>query len=121
MFGVRLKQLRKKRSLRQEDIAALLGLTRQAYGKYEREERRPDLKTLIFLADFFGVSTDYLLGISDIENPYDDLGKYKNLVWVFDEETVTKILSFGTYEIKLLNGFIDLVFSLKGIKNEPPF
>lgn len=62
MFGDRLKQLRKQKKLRQEDIANKLGIARTTYAMYEQNSREPDFETLQKLADLFGVSTDYLLG-----------------------------------------------------------
>ena len=58
----RLKALRKERKLRQSDVAKLLGIGVRTYQYYEGDEHRPDYEMLIKLADFFGVSTDYLLG-----------------------------------------------------------
>ena len=46
----------------QKAVADYIGLSRQAYAHYEFGDRYPDLKTLCKLADFFGVSVDYLLG-----------------------------------------------------------
>lgn len=62
VFAERLKALRKERKLRQSDVAKLLGIGVRTYQYYEGDEHRPDYEMLIKLADFFGVSTDYLLG-----------------------------------------------------------
>jgi len=61
----RLKILRKERNLRQADVAKLLGIGTRTYQYYEGDDHRPDYEMLITLADFFGVSTDYLLGRSE--------------------------------------------------------
>lgn len=58
----RLKVLRKERNLRQSDVAKLLGIGVRTYQYYEGDDHRPDYEMLITLADFFGVTTDYLLG-----------------------------------------------------------
>ena len=58
----RLKELRKQRKETQVDIANYLGISYQAYAHYEAGRRDPDPATLQKLADFFGVSVDYLLG-----------------------------------------------------------
>ena len=47
--------------MRQADVAKLLGIGVRTYQYYESDEHRPDYEMLIALADFFGVSTDYLL------------------------------------------------------------
>lgn len=64
----RLKQLRQEKKLLQSDIAKIINKTDRAVGQYEREERDPGSKTWTTLADYFGVSLDYLLGKSDTRN-----------------------------------------------------
>ncbi|EWH21213.1 MULTISPECIES: helix-turn-helix domain-containing protein [Bacillus] len=61
MLGDRLKELRESKKLTQEQVAKFLGTTRGTYAHYEINKRKPDYDTLIKLADFFGVTTDYLL------------------------------------------------------------
>ena len=57
-----LRSLRASKSLTQSDVAKILGLTTNAYQSYERGTSEPGCTALNILADFFGVSTDYLLG-----------------------------------------------------------
>ena len=61
----RLRALRKERNLRQSDVAKLLGIGVRTYQYYEGDAHRPDYEMLMKLADFFEVSTDYLLGRSE--------------------------------------------------------
>ncbi len=61
----RLKALRKERNLKQIDVANYLGVSNSAYGNYELGQREPDFATLNKLAEYFGVSVDYLLGRTD--------------------------------------------------------
>lgn len=65
MFPERLKQLRESKGLSQEEMGKYLGITRQAYGKYEKGTSEPDHKTLVKLSKYFSVTTDFLLGKSD--------------------------------------------------------
>lgn len=65
MFPKRLKYLRDEKGLSQQDMADFIGISRQGYGKYEDGKSQPHHKTLVKLAGFFGVTTDYLLGKSD--------------------------------------------------------
>ena len=58
----RLKELRLAKHLNQKAVADIIGKTFQAYSFYERGDREPDVETLKVLADFYGVSIDYLLG-----------------------------------------------------------
>ncbi len=70
-FGDRIKFLREKEYTERSGLADKIGLTYHALSKYETSEREPDFQTLIKIADYFNVSTDYLLGRSDelIDSP----------------------------------------------------
>ncbi|MBP1917220.1 transcriptional regulator with XRE-family HTH domain [Lederbergia galactosidilyticus] len=68
MFSKRLKLLRTNKKLTQQNMANFLGITRQGYAKYETGQSEPDNETIKKLADFFDVSTDYLLGRTDKPN-----------------------------------------------------
>lgn len=68
MLGQRLAELRKFKGLSQYEMAERLGVSRGKLANYEQGSRQPDFDTLSKLADFFGVSTDYLLG--RIDEPY---------------------------------------------------
>ena len=68
MLSERLKKLRELKKITQQEMADQLGIARGTYAHYEIDRREPDNSTLSRLADFFGVSTDYLLGRSDIKN-----------------------------------------------------
>ncbi|MED3876179.1 helix-turn-helix transcriptional regulator [Lysinibacillus capsici] len=65
MLSTRLKMLRTQHRKTQQDMADVLGISRQGYAKYENNLGEPDNSTLSKLADYFNVSTDYLLGRSD--------------------------------------------------------
>lgn len=65
MFPIRLETLRKARKLSQQYMGDYLGVTRQAYAKYENGDSEPDIATINKLASFFDVSTDFLLGKTD--------------------------------------------------------
>lgn len=65
----RLKLLREEKKLTQGDIAKMLNITTAAYSYYENEKRDMTPDTILKLAEYFDVSTDYLLCKSDIRNP----------------------------------------------------
>ena len=64
-LGQRLKDLRKQKKVGQKEVAELLGVSLRSYQFYESGEYDPSLPNLVALADYFQVSTDYLLGRSD--------------------------------------------------------
>lgn len=69
-FANRLKQLRKENNLTQEELAQKISKTRSTIAGYETERKEPDYETLVLLAKYFNVSLDYLMGVSDVRNPY---------------------------------------------------
>lgn len=64
-FAERIKPLRKEKGVTQKQMAALLDCTEQHYQKIEYGMINVHASTVIFLADYFGVTTDYLLGRSE--------------------------------------------------------
>lgn len=59
---MRLKELRECQGLSQTELASKLGIKRVTYNKYELENNEPDIKTMMDIANYFGVSLDYLCG-----------------------------------------------------------
>jgi transcriptional regulator with XRE-family HTH domain len=64
-FAERLTHLQKERKLNKKEIFEAVGLSRTAYYRYETGGREPSISILTALADFFNVSTDYLIGRTD--------------------------------------------------------
>ena len=69
----RIRELREDHDLRQVDVAKLLGMSQTGYSKYETGENDVPTTILIKLADFYNVSTDYLLGRTNRTEPYSEL------------------------------------------------
>lgn len=67
---MRLKDLREDRDIKQSDIAKLLHIKQNTYSQYENEQRQIPISMLIILARFYGVSVDYILGLTDVKKPY---------------------------------------------------
>lgn len=88
-IGERIAQLRKSRSMSQFQLAKTLNIATSTLGMYETNKRKPNMEMLEKLADFFGVSIDYLLGreISDKSNI--DLDKAIDNAMSFDGKPVT--------------------------------
>lgn len=66
---MRLKEIRKSKNISQEQAANSLGISVRAYQNYEYEQREPNIEMINKLADFYGVTTDYLLGREPLPNP----------------------------------------------------
>lgn len=61
-FSRRLQKLREKRRISRRVLSELCGLHHDAIRRFERGEAEPSVENLILLADFFGVSVDFLVG-----------------------------------------------------------
>ena len=67
---LRIQDLREDRDLKQREVAEFLVCNQSLYSKYERGERELPLRLAIQLAEFYGVSVDYLVGLTDTPEPY---------------------------------------------------
>ena len=74
-----LQLLRKNKNLTQEEISDIIGVKLSTYQKYERDAISPPYETLIKIADFYGVTTDYLLGRSTDTPPLSQLASQFNM------------------------------------------
>lgn len=64
-YMVRIRELRQELGISQDQIAKLLGTSQTMYARYENEESKMPIVKLVTLAQFYGVTTDYLVGLSD--------------------------------------------------------
>lgn len=70
MYTNRLRDLREDRDLKQRDLAAVLQVHQTTYSDYELGRLNIPIAVLHCLADFYGVSVDYLLNRTNIKTPY---------------------------------------------------
>ncbi len=97
-ISLRLKEIRKTAKLTQNDIANVLGITREAYGMYESGKRQISLKVLDDLAQYYNVSIDYLVGRVDSQKEeMEFLEAYRKL----DSRGKQTILSLAKIEMQL--------------------
>ena len=82
VLNVKIKELRERKEMSQAELAKMLNLSPSTIGMYEQGRRQPNHETLEKLADFFHVSTDYLLGREESPRKYmtqmllDDVGEH---------------------------------------------
>jgi len=98
MFGKRLRALRKEHKLTMKEFGEKFSLAESTISGYENGNRKPDMDILSKFADYFNVSTDYLLGRTD-ETPspskaYDSLKEINKLIKEFGVE------DFGFFDIE---------------------
>lgn len=71
----RIRFLREQKNLRQSDVAKATRIDQRSLSNYETGKTQPDAYVIVTLANFFNVTTDYLLGLTDMEN-----GSYESIV-----------------------------------------
>ena len=76
---MKLKELRKENKKNQTEIALSLHLSQQTYAKYELGQLEPSIDTLCKLADYYGVSLDYLVG-RDFANEFIYLSDFEKTI-----------------------------------------
>lgn len=109
-FGDRLKELREEKELKQAELANLFNISPSTIGMYEQNRRTPDFALLNSIADYFGVSVDYLLGRTDIRN-YEE-----NTIAAHTDDRTQQLSEEGR---KKLDDFIDyLIFEEMKKKND---
>ena len=109
-FGEFLAELRKEKGLLQKEVANYLNVTVATVSNYEKGVHSPDLDTLVKLADFFDVSTDYLLQRTDYKASLNMLNKtlaanYRvcdllNITLELDQHNTEALLDY--YELLML-------------------
>lgn len=67
---LQLREIRRERGKTQEQVAEFLHIKQNAYSQYETGRREIPLLLLARLSDYYEVSVDYLLGLTDYEEPY---------------------------------------------------
>ncbi|HOQ17628.1 MAG: helix-turn-helix transcriptional regulator [Epulopiscium sp.] len=69
-FGDRLRELRIERGMTQEELAREFNTGKASISHYESNRRLPNANNINLFAEFFNVSIDYIMGKSDVRNPY---------------------------------------------------
>ena len=72
-FAENITALRKKQNKKRQEVADDLGISRSSLEYYEKNKRKPDIEVLTKIADYYGVSADYLLGRTNAETTDKDL------------------------------------------------
>ena len=87
-----LKKLRQERGLSQAALGKLIGHSQQSVANYEIGINDPDLQTLIFLADYFDTSIDYLLGRTTVRNRVTLSGSTSKTITKRQEKCIANLL-----------------------------
>ena len=100
MIGIKLKELRQRNNYTVSQLCDLLSMSTNTYAKYEREERDVSTDILNKFADFYGVTTDYLLGRES--------GEPDTL------DTLAAEFNMSALEKKIVDNYLSLPRSMRG-------
>lgn len=121
-FGEKLQKLRARKGLSQDALAEVLGVTRQAVSKWERDETMPEAEKVVRISDCFGVTTDYLLKdgpekfpaparrLPDLEAWYREKGY--QLGWVLAVLGIFRVLRYSPSVLMAVSAFWQTGLSL---------
>lgn len=96
VFPNRLIELRQNKGLKRQELANDLGISRAGLEYYEKGSRKPNIDILLKLADYYGVTCDYLLGLTDI--PTTDKVEFICEATGLDKEDVRCLMKFQTFK-----------------------
>lgn len=74
-LGNRLKELREEKEISQQEFASIMNIGNSTLSQYESDKRTPNDDLKMKIAEFFNVSMDYLMGLTDIKEPADKIVK----------------------------------------------
>ena len=97
MIGERLWDLRKDAGLTQDELADILKINKHSISAYEREKNEPPDAIKIAIAQFFHVSIDYLLGLTDSPTPYSTQENSLYLPSDFPENAKASLEDYATF------------------------
>lgn len=111
MLGNNIKELRKSKRMTQKDLALAMNVSQQTVGAWETERAIPGADTLSKLADYFNVTTDYLLGRPEKKD--DDNVDYVALDKALDNARSFDGEPIGDHDREILRGILKGYFTTK--------
>lgn len=112
-FSDRLRSLRIDSGKQQQEVANDLKLLKQTLNKYEKGNREPDFEVVKKFADYYNVSTDYLLGKSDFKNSLDKEIEFLKK-WVEANADGIKLIdkiNNNNISLEVINAYVDGLIS----------
>ncbi len=107
-FSDRLREQREELGIKQKDMAKKLNLPANTYNGYETGKRTPPLDVIVEISEILGVTTDYLLGKTDIINPEVTFNppqkEVETIAAHLDDKDITP------KKMKMIQDYIDLLF-----------
>ncbi len=116
VFGSRLKKIRESRGYKsQQAFADDFGVAQSTVGGWESGSREPPFDTLIRLADFFGVTVDWLLGLVNEESPLAEISEE-----ALDAEIVAHLKALSPEDLKTVDYAVQGILAAREGQASPP-
>ena len=112
IFSERLIELRTKKKIMAKDIAEYIGVSKQAFSQYEKQQSTPSTDILIAISKYFNVSLDYLTGLTD----YPDIFNSKQRLTEEELELIQDFRLLNKYEQNIIIGKISEMIYNKNIE-----
>ena len=107
----RIKELRKKKKVTQQEVAEAIGVTRRGFQKWENGESQIKSNNAKQLADYFGVSVGYLLGFNNDDVTEYEIDFHNNVMERMNKEAFVRFLDYITLsDIVLSDKQIEMIF-----------
>lgn len=97
MIGERLLLLRQEADLTQDELAAILKINKHSISSYERGRSEPSDEIKIAIAQYFNVSVDYLLGVTDLPSALRQRERVVRLPVGFPESAIPELMNYIGY------------------------
>lgn len=111
MYGDRLRKLRLSKELTMEQVGLRLGIAKSSYAGYETESRQPPIDKLMKLAKIYGVSVDYIIGLTDDSDPKKERKDLKELL--SNQGLLYKGVPLDDNTVKVIKDVLELIASSK--------
>ena len=108
LFPSRLRALREEKGISQAVLASTLGVSKSTIGLYETGDTLPDIKTADELADYFNISSDYLLGRTGVRSHDTEIQSVCGYTGL-DEKTIEQILDWKDMSINDDGSLLSLI------------
>lgn len=117
-LGERLKKLREEKGFTLEYVAGHLNTTKTSIARYEKNDREPKSEIISALADFYNVSTDYLLGRTDERNLLTEKSKLDEGITTINAKKINVDEDLPDEAIDKINEYIKMVEMMYKNKGE---
>lgn len=96
-FGERLRQLRKEKGISAEQLAEIMGINKSTISRYENGQRDPFMPFVQKIADYFNVSIDWMVGLSEIRAPDINTSTLNQIFHTIPDQGKVELVNYAKY------------------------